>query len=92
LNNVLILSLLVTAMLMASSEAVSSPSLSHLSSFSVLQLDGCDVDESEDSSDFYVESDLYQLGVFFDENHLSNIGEKTKNHSVIYSIRAPPLA
>lgn len=79
-------------MLMASSEAVSSPSLSQLSSFSVLLLDGCDVDEGEDSSDYYVESELFQLGVFFDEKHTSNISEKTKNYSVTYSIRAPPLA
>jgi hypothetical protein len=79
-------------MLMASSEAVSSPSLSHLSNFSVLQLDGCDVDEGEDSSGFYVESEQLQFSVFFDEKHSSNIGEKTKNYSVTYSIRAPPLA
>ena len=78
-------------MLMASSEAVSSPSLSHLSSFSVLQLDVCDVDEGEDSSGFYVESEQFQFGVFFDEKHPSNVGKKTKNFSVVYSIRAPPL-
>lgn len=79
-------------MLMASSEAVSSPSLSHLSSFSVLQLDGCDAGEGEDSADFYVESELFHLGVFFDEKTPSNISERTKNYSVAYSIRAPPLA
>ncbi len=79
-------------MLMASSEAVSSPSLSHCSSFTVLQLDACDADESEDSSDFYLESELFQLGVFFDEKPPSNIVKKTKIYSVTYSIRAPPLA
>lgn len=78
-------------MLMASSEAVSFPSLSHLSSVSVLQLDVCDVDEGEDSSGFYVESEQFQFGVFFDEKHPSNAGKKTKNFSVVYSIRAPPL-
>jgi hypothetical protein len=77
-------------MLMASAETVSSFSLSHISNFSVLQLDGGDVDGGEDSSDFYTESELYQLGVFFAENYLSGIGEKAKNYSATYSIRAPP--
>lgn len=75
---------------MASTETVSSFSLNQISSFSVFQLDGADVDENEDSSDFHSESKLYRFGVFFAEYYLSSIGRKAKNYSITYSIRAPP--
>jgi len=83
------LSLLITATLMVSAEAVSSPLLNHTSNLSFLQLDVSDVDEGEDSSSLYVES-TYQFGIFVAKTYSSNLGEKSKNNSVIYSIRAPP--
>jgi len=90
LNNFLILSLLITATLMVSAEAVSSPLLNHTSNLSFLQLDVSDVDEGEDSSSLYVESTSHQFGIFVTKTYSSNHDEKSKNNSVTYSIRAPP--
>ncbi len=90
MNNFLILSLLITATLMVSAETVSSPLLNHTSNLSFLQLDVSDVDEGEDSSSLYVESTTHQFDIFVTKTYSSHLGEKSKNYSVTYSIRASP--
>jgi len=75
---------------MVSAEGVFSPSFNHTSNLSFLQLDVSDVDEGEDSSSLYIESTSYQFGVFTTKTHSLHLGEKSKNYSLTYSIRAPP--